>query len=470
MLVTSGPVFRRCALLTVWLGVVTSASAAIEIVGESQATFAWDSASGAVAGYHVYVSRNGAHAELHSTVGNATSRTIHGSFGDTIQVSAAAFDELGNTGPRSDPSEDVRFVEAAAPTPIPTTTPTATAAPTPTPTPDPTPSTTSPPADETPTDEDPLPLPSPEPAAAYDFNGDGYSDILFRNRTTGELALWQMNGSQIAAVVSLPMMDSGWLVAGAGDFDFDGITDILWYDPDRGVGRIWLMGDYAGDGEFDVHLEVGWAVKGAADFDGDGRSEIVIWNQTSRVEIWGLKEELVRYGQVSIRRRGKIVGFGDIDGDGGDDIIVQDLRKRRIEASLISADFSAQRVLVDRQRTARWGVIDSADYDGDGQSDLLWRDLSRDGHGSASVWHLTSNLKLSGDPLDLNLGSDHFVLGSADYDGDGSADLLVFDPSTRELTLWRMGGSGVLSFESLGTLAADWLPAGFNTHDDAAIQ
>jgi hypothetical protein len=127
-------------------------------------------------------------------------------------------------------------------------------------------------------------------------------------------------------------------------------------------------------------------------------------------------------------------------------------------------------VLVDRQRTARWGVIDSADYDGNGQSDLLWRDLSLDGQGSAGVWHLTNSLKLSGDSLDLNLGLDHAVLGSADYDGDGSADLLVFDPSTRELTLWLMGGSGVLRFESLGRLAADWLPAGFNTHDDAAIQ
>ena len=86
---------------------------------------------------------------------------------------------------------------------------------------------------------------------------------------------------------------------------------------------------------------------------------------------------------------------------------------------------------------------------------------------SAGVWQISKRLKLSGDPLDLDLGIDHSVLGSADYDGDGSTDLLVFNPATRELVLWLMGEAGAHSFESLGTITTDWLPVGFNT-DDAA--
>lgn len=476
MLSTCGRALLWCALPAVWLGAIASANAAIEIAGEPQATFAWNSPSGAVAGYYVYVSRNGASAEFHSTVTDANRQTVHASIGDTIQISTVAFDEQGNTGPRSDPSEDVHFVGVAAPTPIPTATP----FPTPVPTPSPTPSSTDPATDETSAVEDPLPggssdsdpiaLPSSGTAAEYDFNGDGYSDILFRNMDTGELEVWQMYGSQIVDVIPLPIVDPRWLVVGTGDFDFDGITDILWFDADRGTGRISLMGDFAGDHDFDVQLPAGWIIEGAGDFNGDGRSEVVIWNQSIRVEFWGLKQELVRLGRITIRQRRKIVGFGDIDGDGDDDIIVQDRRKRRIEASLMSADFSAKRVLIDRQRTARWAVIDSADYDGDGQCDLLWRDLSWENQGSAGVWRLTSSLDLSGNPLELDLGFVHSVLGSADYDGDGSADLLVFNPSTGELALWLMGGSGVLSFESLGTLTEGWLPVGFNTDDAAAIQ
>lgn len=463
MLSTCGRTLLWCALLTVWLGAIASANAAIEIVGTRRATFAWNSPVGAVAGHYVYVSRNGASAELHSAVFDTNRKTIRARYGDTIRVSTAAFDEQGNIGPRSDPSEAVHFVEEAQPTPLPTT-PSPT--PVPTPTPSPTPPTASPPPDETPVVEDPL----PGPAAAYDFNGDGHSDILLRNMTTGALEVWQMDGSRIVDLIPLPTMDPRWLAAGTGDFDFDGVTDILWYDPDRGTGRIWLMGEFAGNDEFDVQLAAGWVIEGAGDFNGDGRAEIAIWNQSTRVEFWGLKRELVRFGRISIRRRREIVGFGDIDGDGNDDIIVQDRRKRKIEAALMSPDFSAQRVLIDRRKPARWDVIDSADYDGNGHGDLLWRDLSSTGQGGAGVWHLTSSLDLSGDPLELNLGLGHAVVGSADYDGDGSADLLVFKPSTRELTLWLMGRSGVLSFESLGTLTAGWLPAGFNTDDDGAIQ
>jgi hypothetical protein len=278
-----------------------------------------------------------------------------------------------------------------------------------------------------------------------------------------------MVGSEVVDVIVLPSMDPGWRTAGAGDFDGDGTTDILWYDADSGTARIWLMGDFAGDAEFDAQFAAGWVVAGVGDFDGDGRGEIAIWNQSTQLEIWGLDAELVRLARTSIHPRGEIAGFGDIDGDGDDDIIVQERRGQRIAASLMSADFSTQRVLLDRQWIARWDVIDSGDYDGDGQSDLLLRDLSRRAQGSAGVWHLSNRLKLNGNPLDLNLGIDHSVLGSADYDGDGCADLLVFDPATRELVLWLMGGDGAHSFESLGTVETDWLPVGFNT-DDAAVQ
>jgi hypothetical protein len=413
-------------------------------------------------------------------VNDTNSQTIHGDFGDAIRVSVAAFDEHGNIGPRSDPSEEVLFVEAPTPTPQQTATPTPPPpAPTQTPTPSPTPATQTPPPDEPPASETPVPTNRPHggrqapayagPAVACDFNGDGHADILLHNETTGEVEMWQMRGSEIFNEIALPSMDPSWRTAGLGDFNSDGATDILWYDDRSGTARIWLMGGFTGDEEFDTQLPAGWVVAGVGDFDGDGRSEIAIWNRSTRLEFWGLNGGLVRLAQIPVHPHREIAAFGDVDGDGDDDIIIQDHRKRRIEALLMSADFTAQRVLLDRQKIAQWDVIDGGDFDGNGQSDLLWRNLSSKAPGSAGVWNLSSSLKLSGSPLDLNLGVDRTVVGSADYDGDGTTDLLVFDPATHELVLWLMAGSGAHRFESLGTLAPDWLPAGFNT-DDTVIR
>jgi len=276
-----------------------------------------------------------------------------------------------------------------------------------------------------------------------------------------------MDGTENVDVIVLPSMEPGWLIGGAGDFDSNGTTDILWYHDGSRTARIWLMGEFADDGEFDLRLPAGWVVAGVGDFNGDGRDEFAIWNRSRHIKIWGLNGELVRLARITIRPQREIAGFGDIDGDGDDDIIVQDRRKLRIEASLMSSDFSSKRVLLDRQRAALWDVIDSGDLDGDGRSDLLWRELSSGAPGSAGVSNLSSSLALSENPLDLGLGVDHSVLGSADYDGDGSTDLLVFNPETRELVLWLMDEAGAHRFESLGTLAPDWFPAGFNT-DDAA--
>ncbi|MBW2715137.1 MAG: VCBS repeat-containing protein [Deltaproteobacteria bacterium] len=518
---TNRQTLRWCALLPICFGAVGSADAAIEIVGETHTTFAWEPSTGDVAGYDVYVSRNAEPANFYSTVSDRSSETIHGASGDTIRVSTAAFDASGNSGPRSDPSEEVHFVEATPTTPIPTATatpvatqtplPTPTLSPTPTPsptptqtpepiqtplptptpspsaspsatptvtsapsvtptatpaaTPSPTPEMETPPADEPPASDDPDP--NAEKAAAFDFNGDGHSDILFQNANTGELEYWEMNGPTVVGVIALPSIGPDWRAVGAGDFDSDGITDIVWVDDASGSARVWLMGDDSGSGEFDLRLKSGWVVSGTGDFNGDGRSEIAISNQGSRLEIWGLNRKLVRLARISVRQHWEVVGFGDIDGDGDDDFVFQNRRKQKIEASLMSADFSSRRASIEGLPGVRWNIIDAGDFNGDGQSDLLWRGFSWSAAGDAGVLHLSGNSKFRSQPSDLDLEATQIVAGSADYDGDGITDLLVFDPETRDLDLWLMDGDGARAIESLGTVTPDWHPVGFNTNDTA---
>src|SRR5262249_61387825 len=60
-----------------------------------------------------------------------------------------------------------------------------------------------------------------------DFNGDGRSDILWRNGTSGQLAVWLLNGTSVIGGGSPGTAASPWLLAGTGDFHRCAISDVL---------------------------------------------------------------------------------------------------------------------------------------------------------------------------------------------------------------------------------------------------
>ncbi len=72
-----------------------------------------------------------------------------------------------------------------------------------------------------------------------DFNGDGKSDILWRN-TNGTVAIWEMNGGQLLASVGGQVVTNAWTIVGTGDFNGDGKSDILWRNT-NGTVAIWEM-------------------------------------------------------------------------------------------------------------------------------------------------------------------------------------------------------------------------------------
>src|SRR5258708_37677809 len=61
-----------------------------------------------------------------------------------------------------------------------------------------------------------------------DFNGDGKSDILWRNRATGENVIWLMNGTSISSGATFSKVDVSWCIVGVGGFEKDGKADSLW--------------------------------------------------------------------------------------------------------------------------------------------------------------------------------------------------------------------------------------------------
>ena len=72
------------------------------------------------------------------------------------------------------------------------------------------------------------------------FKSGGKAGLLWNNATTGETAIWVMDGLTLTSGASYAP-GAEWTMEGTGDFDGDGKTDLLWRNTTTGGIVIWFM-------------------------------------------------------------------------------------------------------------------------------------------------------------------------------------------------------------------------------------
>jgi len=293
----------------------------------------------------------------------------------------------------------------------------------------------------------------PPPAhAPSDFDANRKSDILWRNATSGDNAMWQGAGTR-TLILSVP--DTNWAIKAVGNFA--GLAQpagILWRNNQTGDNAIWLMDGaaLASSRLLPAVTSSEWSIAGAGDFDADARTDILWRNsRTGENAIWllnGTDVASTRLIHTVSDVRWTIAGVGDFDGDGQSDILWRHSDTNDVAIWLMSGYTLRLSALLQAVPPA-WAIESVADYDGDGRADILWRNTMS---GENAIW-LMDGLTLRASGLLPSLPELAWsVASSGDYNGDGRADILWRNKATGAVRIWLMNGLFMAAQMSMPTV------------------
>jgi FG-GAP-like repeat/Bacterial pre-peptidase C-terminal domain len=295
----------------------------------------------------------------------------------------------------------------------------------------------------------------------HDFNGDGFSDITWRD-SSGNTVIWEMNGTAVlnpngSFVSSVP---GQWAIVGQRDFNGDGKADLLWRDTSGNVA-IWEMNGTAvlnGNSSFVTNVPTNWSVAGTGDFNADAKGDIVWQDKSGNVAIWEMNGTTVLNQNSSfvanVPGQWSIKGTGDFNGDGKTDILWQDTSGNVAiwemnGTSILNANSSFVSKV-----GAQWSIKGTGDFNGDGISDILWQDSS----GNVAIWEMNGIILLNpNSSFVANVAGAWSIQLTGDYNGDGKSDIVWHDTSGN-VAIWEMNGTSVLNQNSsfVGNVPGQW--------------
>jgi hypothetical protein len=304
----------------------------------------------------------------------------------------------------------------------------------------------------------------------HDFNGDGYSDIAWRN-TNGDTAIWLMSatpsgGAQVLSTTELGILPNSWQIVGLRDFNGDGNADLLWSNT-NGDTRIWLMTGAQVSQTTDLGVVPnGWSIVGTGDFNGDGYGDILWRNTNGDTAIWLMTGTATQMQALSMIDLGpvpsnwNIAGTGDFNGDGYTDILWRDtsgdtgvwlMTGSATQVQMLSwTDFG----LV----PTSWHIAGTGDFNGDGYTDILWQNTN----GDTAIWPMTgtaTQVRMSS-AIDFGVVPTGWSIAeTGDFNGDGYTDIL-WRNTNGDTAIWFMNRAGVSSISDLGLVPNAWVIQG----------
>ena len=290
------------------------------------------------------------------------------------------------------------------------------------------------------------------PAAAIgalsDLTGDGTSDILWRNGTTGQYGMFDMSGGTPSWSI-LGGESTAWQIPFVGDFDGDGSDDILWRNDTNGFLGFSAMGSGSPVWNGIGIVGTAWDIAGVGDFTGDGTDDI-LWRHgttgyTGLFDMAGGSPSWQGIGGIGTMW--EVVATGDLNGDGTDDILWRHTGSGQVGVFEMDSGSPSWRIISNTSLDFR--LVGVGDFDGDGTDDILWRHETTGGTGMFAMG--------SGTPSWVGFGQASFdwdIVGTGDYNGDGTDDILWRNVTTGSVGMYDMDGGP--SWQTIGQAGLEW--------------
>ena len=236
------------------------------------------------------------------------------------------------------------------------------------------------------------------PSCAHaDFNIDDRTDLVLRNYTTGQNALWLMNDMTLWSIIDLPALpNTAYRFEGTADFDHDGKTDLLIRNQSTGQNAIWKMDGPQVVGIVDLPAlpNTNFHFEGTEHLDGNGTKDVLLRNYVTGQDAVWLMNGMTFIGIVDL-------------------------------PALPNTDYR---------------IEGAGDFDGDGNDDLVWRNYAT---GQNAVWLMNGTSLKSVLDLPALTNTNYRFDGVGDLSGDCKPDIVLRNYATGQNALWRMNGTAL---------------------------
>jgi FtsP/CotA-like multicopper oxidase with cupredoxin domain len=324
-----------------------------------------------------------------------------------------------------------------------------------------------------------------------DFNNDGKEDILWRNASTGQNAIWflgqatagiaaasqgtfggkTLNGEQTAAFADIM---AGWpeVPATVASMTFDpakalkgGVRQAPWEPTMRQGGSAAPQAPMSSTPMNGVHVQslpmtgftyftsitdLSWKIVGTGDFNGDGKIDI-LWRNlaTGQNAVWYMNGSAYAgyvYLPAVTDLNWTIVSTGDFNGDGKVDILWRNTSTGQNAVWYMNGVFNTGYTYILAMSDLNWKIVGTGDFNGDGKPDIVWRNSST---GENGVWYMNGTIYDGYDYLYTVTDPNWQIVGVGDFNQDGKHDLVWRHAGTGQNLVWLMNGVNYIGYSTM---------------------